>query len=250
MNAKMKIAGVWGIILATVVAGCASAGPQTPPSALDKKLFGITTNVVTVLQTNTVTETNFVEKVVQTTNTLNQVVNVTNLVPVLMPTPQIIPVLQTNYVYDASGSQAMATSLGALGGPWGAVAGAVAAGILGIWGGLKSQQANTAAAVATSGVQAIETARNVIAALPNGAALSAAYDNWLVAHQADADIAKEVGALVDKVVNTNVGTAAGQGAASQILASALQPIIPPGGTATTTISPGPVAPVTQQITKT
>lgn len=201
MNAKLKIGGVWAVILATVgllVAGCASAGPQAPPTAFDKAVLDVTTNVVTV--TNLVTVTNTSYATVTTTNTVGQLVTVTNVVQI----PELVPMVVTNTTYNYAPKASIvdtANMLGPLAGPWGALAATALAGVLGIFAKAKSSQASTMEAVAANSQQALATARSVIAAIPNNQAITASFNSWLAAHQADTDIAKELATVVDDYVD-------------------------------------------------
>lgn len=211
LTIKLTLAGL--LVLVILATGCATTGAQAPPSAIEKTLFNVTTNVTTL--TNYVTQTNLV--ITTQTNVQNQIVTVTNLVPQLIPTPFNV----TNYTFlPKPAITDTATALGPLAGPWGTVASIALAGVLGIWGKLRSNQADTASAVAATGVQAVATAKSVLAALPNGAALSKAYDDFLTAHASDANLAAEIAAFVDEEVDPH----AANGAALSILQAATTPI--------------------------
>jgi hypothetical protein len=49
--------------------------------------------------------------------------------------------------------------------------------------------------------QIVETARSVIFAQPNGAQLALTFDNWMMKHQNDAQLANEIAKLVDATVD-------------------------------------------------
>lgn len=221
---KIKHIIVSVLITAALVLGvtaCATSGPQSPPTALDKALFQITTNVV--VQTNLVTLTNRVQQIVPVTNLQNQVVLSTNFVTVTNLATVVAPV--TNYVYATSPTvTSTVTDVTSMFGPWGTVAGLIATLGLGVFAKFKSQQLNTMTDVAGQAQQAIVTAQNVIKAMPNGAAYAATFNTWLQAHQTDVDLAQEVAQVVNDYVDHPTATTAAAG----IVATALSPIIVPG----------------------
>lgn len=225
MKTKWTVWTVWTAIVMTMVmgmlSGCASTGVQPAPTKFDQLLLNATPTVTTI--TNYVTQTNVVTQMVTTTNTLNQVVTTTNVVPQTVIVPQVVT--QTNWVYAPKPEiTSTASTVGSLAGPWGTVAATALTGVLGLFAFFKNQQANTAQTVAGAGQQAIATAKAVIAAMPNGAALAGAFNNYLTAHQSDADIAAEVAKIVDEVVDPHATT----GAALSILTAAAAPItLPP-----------------------
>ncbi len=173
---------------------CSTTSPQPPPSALDNAIFKITTNVTTI--TNVIIQTNLAP----VTNAVGQVVIITNLVPV----PVVVE--RTNFVYQTGGrtesaANALGAALTAFGVPGGGLIGAGLIGLVGLWGTYKSRQATTLGTIAGNSTQVIQVARNLIAASPNGSAIAAKFDAWLIAHQQDANIANEVAAVVDQFVN-------------------------------------------------
>jgi len=211
-------------LLATIV-GC-SALQTKPPTAVEAGLYQIVTNTVTVTNTPPPV-TNYVSMPIFVTNTSGTII-ISNTPPVpvvTQPPPQVVTVTNWSYLPSTNTTatiQAVGSAVNiAAPGVGTIIAGLLSVG-LGIWGSLRSKQATTSTAIATNTVQAIETARNVIATLSPAAAT--AYNNWLMAHQQDANIANEVGALVDQVANSNLGQAAGVGAASQIITAATTPI--------------------------
>lgn len=224
-----------GLLLAATLTltlcSCASTGVQAPPSSIEKALYNVTTNVTTLTNYQTITQTNV--QTVTITNVDLQVITkvVTNEVPVLVPTLYNV----TNYTFDAKPAiTGTAAGLGAMAGPWGTVAAAALAGILGIWGKYRSNQADTANAVAATSQQAIATAKQVIAAMPNGAALSTAFNTFLTQHAADANLASEIASIVDEVVDPHAAT----GAALAIVTAATTPI--PTATTATGVKPAPL----------
>lgn len=219
MKLKKTISGLLLVVsLAVTLCSCASTGVQAPPTSIEKALYNVTTNVTTLTNYQTITQTNIVP--VTITNVDLQVITktITNEVPVLVPTPYNV----TNYTFDTKPAiVGTATGLGAMAGPWGTVAAAALAGILGIWGKFRSNQADTASAVAATSQQAIATAKQVIAAMPNGAALSASFNTFLTNHASDANLASEIASLVDEAVDPHAAT----GAALAIIQAATTPIV-------------------------
>lgn len=214
---KMGMLGMLGMMLVGL-AGCASAGPQPPPTTFDKLLLNVQTNFV--MQTNIVLQTNMVAQVLQTTNTNNVTVFQTNYVPV--PVPTTVVTEQTNYVYTPKSSITdTANAVGPLAGPWGTVGASVLTGILGVFAFFKNRQANTMTAVAGSTAIALQTAKQVIASLPNSAAVTASFNTWLAAHQNDANIATELAQVADQFLDPNVQTPVVAG----IVAQATTPLV-------------------------
>lgn len=209
----MKLISIAVIAAAISLSGCAAPGPQPPPSKLDQVVFAIQTNIVN--QTNTYQLTNVVTQVQAVTNTVGQVTSVTNVTQQVVPQYVAVPV--TNYVYTPKPVITDgANMIGGMTGPYGAVAAAALAGILGIWGRLKSRQADTMQGVAENSTQALQTARAVIAALPNGASVADQFDKWLTAHQADADLASEIAGVLANVSSTHTIGVAAQGILAQV----------------------------------
>lgn len=212
-----------------LLTGCASAGPQKPPTSFDRALMDIQTN--TVYRTNIVTETNFIPQAVWTTNVDHVVVAITNQVPVVAQVPQVTA--ESTYIYTPKESiTGTASAVGGMLGPWGTVGALALSGILGVFAKIKSKQADAASDAADTANQvagsmsvALQTARSVIAALPNGQAYSASFNAWLAAHQDDVDIAKELASVVQQYVDPGHQqiVAAGILASTPIIAAAPAP---------------------------
>lgn len=229
---KSKITILSSALIAMAVTGCAAL-QQKPPTALETKFYDVVTNVVE--KTNFTTVTNFqqvtVTVPVQVTNFTTHEITTTNVINV--PVVQVFTnfVEQTNFVYAVNDKtkaevSTVSTLATAVAGPYGALAGAVLSGILGIWGTLRSRQATTLGTVAANSTQVIETARNIIRSMPNGSQIGAQFDNWMMTHQQDAGIANEVASIVDAVVDPSHATHA----ASDILGAITAPIAPPATT--------------------
>lgn len=213
------------ILAACIAAGFTGCATQPAPNAAEKFIYTTVTNTVTL--TNQVTQytTNLIPSVV--TNTQNQVVTLyqTNV------TTQIVPqiVTTTNYVFatapnTTSAVTAASAVINGFAPGAGTIAGSVATALLALWAAYRNNQAKSAAQqVAANGVQAIETAREIIKGLPSGQVLLTQYDNWLMQHQQDANVANEVAQLVTRL------TAGEQwaNAAQTILDTALQNVQTP-----------------------
>lgn len=225
---KVRI-GILSLILVLVaVTGCAALQSK-PPSAFEEKQYDITTNVV--VRTNIVQQTNFqtvtVPVPVNVTNLVTHEVTTTNVIMVPVVVTQTNFVDSTNYVFAANAKTkaelATVSTVGtAIAGPYGAVAGAVLSGLVGFWGMLRSKRANVLESVAANSTQVIETARNVIRALPNGSAVGTQFDNWMMSHQSAAGVANAVATIVDETVDPTHATHV----ASDILGAVETPIIP------------------------
>lgn len=225
---KVRISILSLILILAAVTGCAAL-QQKPPTALEQKIYDITTNVVE--RTNIVQQTNYqtvtVPVPVNVTNLVTHEVTQTNVINVPMVVTQTNVVDSTNYVFAVSdktkGEIATGTAVAtAMAGPYGTVAGIVAAGVLGLWGSLRSKRANVLEAVSANSTQVIETARNVIRALPNGGQVGTQFDNWMMGHQSAAGVANAVAAIVDDAVDPSHATHA----ASDILSAVEVPITP------------------------
>ena len=195
-----------------IFAGCSLfSSTQAPPSGIETSLFNIETNV---------TPGSNVVVLIQSTNAAG--------VPVATPVTNVVPAT-TNYVFlspSAAASAAVQTAqtvASATGTPWAGLIGAALSGILAIWGTMRNKQANTATALAANTAQILQVARNVISAAPNGASIMAQFNNWMLLHQQDANLANEVAGLVDSYVDPN--DMALSGVATQIISTAGVPVV-------------------------
>jgi hypothetical protein len=206
--------------------GCQSTTPQSAPTAFDSNVFNITTNVTVV--TNQITQTNVtvVTQVVTNIVSGNPVI-ITNTIATTNFVPVTVMIPQTNYVYtpnanSTSITSGIGTTLSAFGVPGGSLIGTILAGGLALWGSLKSRQATTSGTIAGNATQIIQVARNIISALPNGAAVSSEFNAWLIQHQQDAGIANEVAAVVDQFVDPQDQALVGQ--AQTLINQAFSPL--------------------------
>ena len=184
-------------LVALCFTGCATQ-PQAAPNNVESFIYSTQTNVVFV--TNSITVTNTVVSTLTVTNSQNQIIPVFQTNTVLQTIPQIVT--QTNYVFSSSpATTASIQSVGAVVNTFapgiGSVISAALIGLIGLWGGIRNNQAKTSGAIAANTVQGLEVARQIIASLPNGATYLQQFDNWLMIHQQDANVANEIASIVD-----------------------------------------------------
>lgn len=178
------IAAFGAIAIGTIIillAGCATK----PPTQFEQRMFNIETNIIPVLVVRT------------------NVVIVTNLVGVTEFQTNIVTTVKTNesYVYKpGAGAQEIAQTGGAIGNFFGA-GGVVSTGIMGlfsIWGYLRSKKNYVTAA---NLAQTVETVREFVKALPNGAAYDTALVQFMQTHQAESGVLNQVLALLQREVS-------------------------------------------------
>jgi hypothetical protein len=102
----------------------------------------------------------------------------------------------------------------------GALASLAAAGVLALWGRLRSTN-STNAKINGSLVQGIETAKQVLNTTPQGTDLSAALTAWLVKHQSAAGVISQVSQIVDETVDSSAAKDA-----AALIVSKLPPTTP------------------------
>lgn len=215
-----------------------------PPSAVESKLFNVQTNFTPVIAyvTNTLppvilTVTNPApppQVVIVTNPATLQVVTVTSTPPaqVVFVTNQAPPVIVTvtnlvpAYAFTPNQTsldtaQAIGTVANGFLPGFGGLISTGLAGLLGLWATMRTKSKGNQ--IAANLTQAIETARSVIKSLPNGATIGSQFDAFLVAHQEDANLLNEVGAIVDNYVNPNEA----QGAATKIIQLVTTPLNSP-----------------------
>lgn len=244
---KLSFLAVLGACIALIcISGCVSGTPLNS-NPVTGALYQTQTNYtpqvqvvtnmipVTVYHTNEVTErvTNQVGIIQYVTNQVPvaatvlqpQTATVTNQVPSYVNTvkPGINADVQTaggllNYFFPGTGS----------------IVSTVVTALLGIGGYLTSQKKssqnyNTAAAL----VQEVQSIRNFVQTLPNGAAMDTAFTNFMAAHQQDAGVAQKVADLLaSEIKNSSAQVAAAQ--ISQAIAA-----LSAAGTSTTIQVPTP-----------
>lgn len=203
-----------GVILGGCLTGCTST---TPPTRVESSLFDIVTNYhpVVVTQTNTVWTTNTIPVVVTTTNAEHQTITATNYVDV--PVPRYVNVLVTNeapgYSYTTkestkSGTQTAGGIINTVLPGWGTPIAAGLTVLIGLWGHIRSYQRGQAISGVT---QEVETVREFIKALPNGATYDTALTDFMSKHQAETGITSTVLDFLEKEVSNPDAKVAAQG---------------------------------------
>lgn len=186
------IALLFAIGFAITLAGCAT---QRPPSATEIKYFDIKTNTVEV------------------------VAYVTNTVPATATTPAVetvTPIVAKKETYDFTPNQsagAVGTTGGAIGSIWGV--GPLVAGIIALlfstYGWVRSHRAASEAQfTAEQLAQIIETGRQILLTVPNGAEYEAAYKAWMVKHQAETQTIAAIAELAKTAVDNEKARGAAQ----------------------------------------
>lgn len=213
--------GVCALLLCVGVLGCKMFGTNpSPPTAVERALFDVITNHVTV--------TNVVQLTTPVWQT-NQYV-VTNVVQVPGQPPTIVfsnyservvdhfitntvQVPATNETYTLStkeSTKAEAQTVGSLVSTFVPGAGGLVSmgllAILGAWGHLRgNKNGNTAVAIA----QEVQTIRNFIQLLPNGDQYDSALTRFMQTHQLEAGVVQNVlSILKSKIDNDDARTAA------------------------------------------
>ncbi len=209
MPAAAALAAVCGLFL---LSGCGSPGP----TRLEQKLFTIETNRTTTTNFAPVvtTTTNFAPVVVSSpsgvfTSTVPVVTLTTQSVPVVSGTTQSVPVVTTNelYTYSPAPSVQLAQNVASAVPVWGDVISVGIGAVFGLWGTLRSKQANK---VSTALAQGVEVARKLIET-QQGQLAGERFKSWLIQHQAEKGVLAQVSKLVAEVVDAPSATAvAGQ----------------------------------------
>lgn len=192
-----------GLLLLVLLCGFLSFGlvgcgttAQRPPSPTEQKYFEI--------------QTNYVPVVVLVTNTPAPVTNGA-LVTLSAPMVQAVTNQQEQYTFvPNNNAKLVATTGGAVGNVWG-VGGAVGGGLLGLftlWGLFRSRK--SAVASAEELAQIIETGRQILRAMPEGAKYEAAWKDWMVKHQSETQTIAQVSQLVALAVDNDKAKGAAQ----------------------------------------
>jgi hypothetical protein len=196
-GAVVPLLGLIGLMLVT---GCGTPG-QRPPSPTEQKYFEVVTNLVPLVL--------YVTNTTETTETTAGTVAVT-------------PV--TNYVeqYDFTpnqNAQATVATGAAVGSIWGAgtTVGAALLGLFTTWGVWRSRKQPVATAEELA--QIIETGRQVLLSLPDGAKYEAAWKDWMVKHQAHTGVISQVSQLVATAVDKDKAKGAAQAIVNLIAAA-------------------------------
>lgn len=209
--------------LVVLVVGCKALGSNpTPPTKAESLIFNTVTNYSTVVVPAYVTN----QVTVTQTNVLGVTQFLTNVVPVTVPA-------QTNLVagYTETLKPSVASSVQSGGGianlifpGWGSIGSNIVLLLGGVWAYLRSQKQGQN--LATTLAQNIETARQLMQSLPNGANLDAAFVQFIQQHQAESGVLQQVINLIGTKVNNNDAQVAAQ-QISQTLAALNQATTPP-----------------------
>lgn len=212
--------GLLGLLLVTSLSiiGCAAFKTGAPPTAVESKLFDVHTNFIPIVLpvTNYVQVTSFQTNVVPVFQTNAQQVAVvtyqTNVVPVTVQTTNVsmVATQQANYTYTIGKGGQDVTQVGGLVGNLFGVGGLVStglAGLLSIWGWVRSSKNY---ATGANLAQSIETIRSFVQQLPNGAVYDKALTDWLQNHQVQTGEINQVLTLLANEVNNDSAKMAAQ----------------------------------------
>lgn len=193
-SALEKPSSIVGLLLLVLLpVGCGTV--QKPPSVTEQKFYTIETNVVEVVSW------------------------VTNSVPVSSDEAPVAE-LRTNKMEEYkftpnSTAQLTAATGAAVATPFspvaGGVVGAAIMGLFSLWGMFRSRdRANQNEITAIELAQIIETGRQIILTLPDGAKYEQAWKDWMVKHQAETQVIGQVSQLVAETVNKPAAKGAAQ----------------------------------------
>lgn len=189
-----------------LLAGCAAFTHGSPPTKAEQAVFDVTTNYTPEIQV----KTNIIPVLVYRTNEIPVVHTIgvnqyqTNIQLVTVPVTNYVQRTElvtnqvANYTYTPNatltGAQGIISAVPVYGGLAGTAFGLIAS----VWGWARSAKKG---ATGASLAQGIETMREFVKQLPNGAAYDNALTTWLQQHQNETGTAQEVLALLKKSVN-------------------------------------------------
>lgn len=187
-------------IAGVIITGCSLFGANpAPPSKFEQAIFDIQTNRTQVIKT----ETNYVTVQVPTpvfhTNEVG--VTVTNVAIVTQIIPTYLQVTNTHEVYTLTPKAATTDTVAVAGsignavapGIGGLIAG-IAGGILTMWGKLRSSKQ-----VGTTLAQNIQTMREFLKTIPNGAQYDNVLTQFMQQHQAEQGVLQQVLQILPKL---------------------------------------------------
>lgn len=182
-------------LLAFSFTGCST--PQKPPTPTEQKYFEIRTNTVDVVQ--------LVTNVLPATATTVAAVRVE---PVTNRVEQYEFVPNANAQLVATTGAAVGTTISPVAG---GVVGAAIMGLFSLWGWARSKNTATATQITAKELaQIIQTGRQILLRLPDGAKYDAAWKAWMVKHQAETQTIAQVSQLVALAVDNDKAKGAAQ----------------------------------------
>lgn len=215
---KNKLLALPLTLVLLMIVGCAS----TAPTPTERVFFDISTNYTPklVLQTNIVQLYTTNQVVNYITNRVTEaevnVITITNNLVNVEWTTNIV--IRTNiaetYTYNANTNSAKLVEtvrgVGNMFGPFGEIAGILVAGALGFWARYRTTSAANKSSLVLA--QVIETGRELMRAMPNGAEAEQKWLQWMISHQAETKTISNIAELL-KLVNNDTA----KGVSDQIL---------------------------------
>jgi hypothetical protein len=194
-------------LLAMSVISCSTFGKNpSPPTAFESKLFVIQTNFVPVIVTKTNVENKI--NVITITNSVGVILWQTNQVTVTNSVSETNEV--PNYTYGQSDAgKTIAQTTGAIvngvAPGFGGIAGTGIMAILSLWAYLRGSKFKTTSVTIA---QEVETMREFLKTLPQGAKYDQAIVSFLQSHQMETGTAQQVLSLVNNEVSNPEAQAA------------------------------------------
>ena len=206
---KIKhIAVMVSAIALMAVAGCAAFADTRNPNIVERTIYDVHTNYidVAVLHTNVVTQVN----TVTVTNEQNNIVTTTNTVVMT----NIVSSTDQVPVYGLTTKTATASTVSAIGAGINIVApgvgSCVSLGLMALLTLFAHLRGLKHAATSSTLAQEVETMREFIQSLPNGTKYDTAITGWLQAHQLETGVATQVLGIVGNVVDNPAAKVAAQ----------------------------------------
>lgn len=192
----------WLLIALLSLSACSVIGKSpSAPGSVERRVFDVETNFVprVVLQTNAVSVTNVVTEF--RTNEVGVIVTRTN--ELIVPRYNLITVTQAVETYTLTPNAASIATAQSVGGVVNAFApgigtalGGALIGLLAAWGKLRSTKR-----VGTVLAQNIETVREFLKTLPNGAQYDSVITQVMQKHQVEAGVVNDVIAILERSVS-------------------------------------------------
>jgi hypothetical protein len=199
------------LLVCSVLSGCGMVGAHPgAPNVVERALFDVVTNTEEVTVTKTNVHEVTVDVPVYKTNEVGVTVVSTNHVSYSVP--EIVIGMQTNRDYSLTPKEATKGYVAGIGGIvntfFPGAGSMVAAGLLAglaAWGHLRSAK-NKGSAISLA--QEVESIREFIKTLPNGAKYDTAIKQWLQSHQVEEGVAKQVLDIVKNEISNPEAKAA------------------------------------------